>query len=100
MDSSAVNDILNSVIPDVPCNGCFDCCNGVLTGSQRCPNLVDGKCAIRDRRPLECRLYGTLEGKPCFRGKIAFEPLTPQQEVMVRKAHAEITGGKSRYEPI
>ena len=100
MDSAAVNRFLCDVIPPVPCNGCNDCCNGKAAGSVKCPHLVGGKCSVYDHRPLECRLYGAIAGKPCYKGVIAIRPLSEQQVEMIRRSHSEMTGGKSRYELI
>jgi hypothetical protein len=91
---------LYNLIPQVPCNGCYDCCNGVVPGSLRCVYLdSDNKCSIRNRRPIDCRLYGAVHGEPCFRGRMAANPITPQMADEIRRTHKSLTGRNS-VEPI
>lgn len=81
---------LYTAIPEFDCKpGCFECCGpvpchdweleklGVETGEfiaaknlkviepGKCQFIKDGKCSVYERRPLMCRLFGTIEDLQC-----------------------------------
>lgn len=74
---------LYSKIPKFECKeGCADCCGPVPfskwewdqvedkrkgTGLN-CPYAVNGRCDIYEKRPLVCRLYGTIKRLKCPHG--------------------------------
>ena len=74
---------LYNIIPDFECKkGCTDCCGPVpftawewgrikdkrKANGITCPYAVDGQCDIYEKRPLMCRLYGTVENLRCTEG--------------------------------
>ncbi len=90
---TAIEDLWAQV-PDAHCRGlCQDSCANIaasLTERERiwqatgvalpdpfeggrhqtgtCPLLVDGRCSVREIRPLICRMYGSVQGMPCPHG--------------------------------
>lgn len=82
--------MFRGAIPAFQCKpGCHDCCGPVPASSwertqlptvpddvrqaQRthlnCPHLGPQGCTVYDRRPLLCRMFGTVESMPCPHGR-------------------------------
>ena len=97
---------LYSRIPHTECRaGCFKCCiNSIqMSDSEReaiggyewkgkCPKLDDqGRCAVYDKRPLVCRLYGASELLVCD-GCVCGEPLSEKETESILKDYRKISG--------
>jgi uncharacterized protein len=94
-------------IPKFKCKrGCSECCGPVIftkaewerlpeeqrknATSLTCPySCEDGKCEIYEKRPLLCRLYGTVKRLECpYNAPEKF--LTKEEEDAILKDYAEI----------
>lgn len=82
-----INELIQR-IPEVNCpSGCYDCCK--LKTGELCfflaHDIKDGKykCAIYNRRPLLCRLFGAVDSYfqalKCPHGIISENPMTKYQ---------------------
>lgn len=102
------------------CEGCGGACCGIVPFSRweweqiedkrqaispTCPYLEDGQCAIYDKRPIICRLFGQpnarrlLECKHKKSGcvKIVGKALTPAQIERIGKRYRRLIDGAGKY---
>lgn len=90
-------------IPGFKCKeGCTDCCGPIPFSrwewgrikdkrkamSVSCPYSLNGKCDIYEKRPLICRLYGTVEGElECPHGRKPAKMLTQDEAQRIMKEY-------------
>lgn len=106
------------MIPTFECiDGCTDCCGIVpfsgfeweqlkpdeiktksfaeIIENPACPFIEDGKhCGIYEKRPLMCRIYGTIENLKCPHDKKPLKFLTREQERYIMREYKRLTKKK------
>jgi uncharacterized protein len=92
-------------IPKFECKkNCTDCCGPVPFSKWEwsrvkdkrkgtgltCPYAVNGRCEIYDKRPLICRLFGTVEDLRCPHGQRPKKLLTKEEAYEILIEYSEL----------
>lgn len=111
---------MRAKIPEAcgPCEECGGACCGIILFSRweweqiedkrhavsdTCPYLEDGRCAIYDKRPIICRLFGQPNARgtlKCnYRGgcRVVGKSLTPAQVARIGKRYKRLIDGAGKY---